>query len=368
MAHVAHEMHARGLRAAAAHRRRDDLARAHRGQDRAELRAAGDLRARRVARGERVHQPDLRRSAPTLRRRDQGATTSASASSTPRRKARHRSCRSPKRARTPSDRLDELRADRGRRSSGGSSCAPTTSPRSRDPSTGRRSSRPGISPAAIRRSSTTRWSAKPRATCSRDGAGDARADHPGEVADARTPSSASIRRTRWATTSRSTPTNARREPSMTCSPPAPAERRRPADRDNFASRDFVAPKASGRADYLGAFAVTAGIGCDERVRVSRRRTMITTRSWSAAFARPPRRGARQARCIGAFGASSGATAADEALDETALTRKACCGIRPAPGIRPCPDHTERGRSACCSTPRRRASRSPRTTRCGRRRR
>ena len=39
-----------------------------------------------------------------------------------------------------------------------------------------------------------------------------------------------------------------------------------ADRYNFCLADFVAPKASGLRDYLGAFAVTAGIGCDERAR------------------------------------------------------------------------------------------------------
>ena len=39
-----------------------------------------------------------------------------------------------------------------------------------------------------------------------------------------------------------------------------------ADRHNFCLSDFVAPKASGVHDYLGAFAVTAGIGCDERAR------------------------------------------------------------------------------------------------------
>src|SRR5207249_7091496 len=30
--------------------------------------------------------------------------------------------------------------------------------------------------------------------------------------------------------------------------------------------DYVAPLSSGRADYLGAFALTAGFGCDELVR------------------------------------------------------------------------------------------------------
>ena len=49
MAHVAREMQRAGLQAAAADRRRDHLARAHRGEDRAELLRAGGLRARRLA-------------------------------------------------------------------------------------------------------------------------------------------------------------------------------------------------------------------------------------------------------------------------------------------------------------------------------
>src|SRR5690606_31169578 len=38
---------------------------------------------------------------------------------------------------------------------------------------------------------------------------------------------------------------------------------KPADRPDFCLADFIAPKDSGREDWLGAFAVTAGIGIHE---------------------------------------------------------------------------------------------------------
>ncbi len=46
----------------------------------------------------------------------------------------------------------------------------------------------------------------------------------------------------------------------------------------FSLADFIAPAESGRHDYLGAFAVTAGLGCDELARNTRKTTTITTRS------------------------------------------------------------------------------------------
>jgi len=40
---------------------------------------------------------------------------------------------------------------------------------------------------------------------------------------------------------------------------------KPEDKPNLSLGDFIAPKESGVADYIGAFAVTTGIGIDERV-------------------------------------------------------------------------------------------------------
>ena len=53
-------------------------------------------------------------------------------------------------------------------------------------------------------------------------------------------------------------------------------------RANVALADFVAPRESGVADYVGAFAVTAGHGVDELVRRGALRSGLT---WH--YARPP---------------------------------------------------------------------------------
>jgi len=52
-----------------------------------------------------------------------------------------------------------------------------------------------------------------------------------------------------------------------------------ADRANLCLADFVAPRDSGVPDYVGAFAVTAGIGVDARVKAFERSTTTTARSW-----------------------------------------------------------------------------------------
>ena len=154
---------ARGLHAAAADRRRDDLARAHRGQDRAQL--PGPVvyvpDASRAVGVCRTSSDDLRAD---VRRRGEGRLRAHRASSTAARRARRR-CATRRGARTRLyDRLVGYPPP-GRRSSGSSIFRGLRrSPRSRRTSTGRRSSRPGSCRAAIRRSSTTRWSARRRAS------------------------------------------------------------------------------------------------------------------------------------------------------------------------------------------------------------
>jgi 5-methyltetrahydrofolate--homocysteine methyltransferase len=53
---------------------------------------------------------------------------------------------------------------------------------------------------------------------------------------------------------------------------------RPSGKANFCLADFVAPKAAGRADYLGVFAVTTGLGIERSSRNSKRRRTTTARS------------------------------------------------------------------------------------------
>ena len=67
---------------------------------------------------------------------------------------------------------------------------------------------------------------------------------------------------RRATTSSSMPTRRATSRSRRCTRCASSCRKREG-RANVGAADFVAPRASGLADYIGAFVVTAGIGEDE---------------------------------------------------------------------------------------------------------
>jgi 5-methyltetrahydrofolate--homocysteine methyltransferase len=132
----------------------------------------------------------------------------------------------------------------------------------------------------------------------------------------------------------------RREPAMVlhC---LRQQTKKAADRYNFCLADFVAPKGSGVRDYLGAFAVTAGIGCDEKVREFEAAhddysaIMVKALADRLAEAFAELMHLRVRREFWGY-------AADEALDENALIAEAYRGIRPAPGYPACPDHTEKG--------------------------
>jgi 5-methyltetrahydrofolate--homocysteine methyltransferase len=115
---------------------------------------------------------------------------------------------------------------------------------------------------------------------------------------------------------------------------------KPAGRPNLCLADFVAPAASGVPDWIGAFAVTAGGGIDERVA----RFEAQHDDYSAIMLK-----ALADRLAEAFAEHLHARvrrefwgyAADERLDNEALIEEAYVGIRPAPGYPACPDHTEK---------------------------
>jgi 5-methyltetrahydrofolate--homocysteine methyltransferase len=113
---------------------------------------------------------------------------------------------------------------------------------------------------------------------------------------------------------------------------------RGAGRPNFALADFTAPP--GVRDYIGAFAVTAGIGVDELVREHEARhddyasIMVKALADRLAEAFAERLHERVRREFWGY-------AADEALDNEALIAERYQGIRPAPGYPACPDHTEK---------------------------
>ncbi len=103
--------------------------------------------------------------------------------------------------------------------------------------------------------------------------------------------------------------------------------------------DYIAPVGSGRADYLGAFAVTAGQGADELAKqfeadhddYNAILVKALADRLAEAFAEMLH---QQARRDWGFGAAE-ALSNDELIDEKYR------GIRPAPGYPACPDHTEK---------------------------
>jgi 5-methyltetrahydrofolate--homocysteine methyltransferase len=112
-------------------------------------------------------------------------------------------------------------------------------------------------------------------------------------------------------------------------------------RANFCVADFVAPRDSGLADYVGAFAVCTGFGEEAVARrfaeanddYSKILSQALADRLAEAFAE--RLHERVRREFWAY-------APDEALDNTGLIAEAYRGIRPAPGYPAQPDHTEKG--------------------------
>ncbi len=112
------------------------------------------------------------------------------------------------------------------------------------------------------------------------------------------------------------------------------------DKPNRSLADFVAPIDSGVTDYVGAFAVTAGIGVDALVQEVRSRSTTTTpRSSSrrSPIAWPRRSRSTCTRRRARTGASANALSNDDLIDEKYR------GIRPAFGYPACPDHSEKAR-------------------------
>ncbi|MBL9153917.1 MAG: methionine synthase [Verrucomicrobiales bacterium] len=103
--------------------------------------------------------------------------------------------------------------------------------------------------------------------------------------------------------------------------------------------DFVAPRGSGRADYLGAFAVTAGNEVEEYARSFRDKhddyTAIIIQALADRFAEGlAELFHRRARRFMGFGIG-------ENLSVDDLIAERYRGIRPAAGYPACPDHTEK---------------------------
>jgi 5-methyltetrahydrofolate--homocysteine methyltransferase len=107
----------------------------------------------------------------------------------------------------------------------------------------------------------------------------------------------------------------------------------------FSLADFVAPAVSGRADHVGAFAVTTGIGCDELARKFEAEhddynsILVKALADRLAEAFAERLHARVRKEWG-YGRN-------EKLTNEDLIAEKYRGIRPAPGYPAQPDHTEK---------------------------
>ncbi|RKT51081.1 methionine synthase (B12-dependent) [Azonexus fungiphilus] len=109
--------------------------------------------------------------------------------------------------------------------------------------------------------------------------------------------------------------------------------KQPAGRFNTALADFV-----GENDYAGAFAVTAGLGIDDRVAAFEAAhddySAIMLKALADRFAEAAAEWLHMKVRTEFWGYAAG-----EKLDNDALIAEAYSGIRPAPGYPACPDHT-----------------------------
>jgi 5-methyltetrahydrofolate--homocysteine methyltransferase len=116
---------------------------------------------------------------------------------------------------------------------------------------------------------------------------------------------------------------------------------KPPGRPNEALADFVAPRATGTPDYLGGFAVTAGLGSAELVAQFEAAhddysaIMVKALADRLAEAFAERLHERVRRELWGY-------APNEALSNDDLIHERYQGIRPAPGYPACPEHSEKG--------------------------
>ena len=109
---------------------------------------------------------------------------------------------------------------------------------------------------------------------------------------------------------------------------------------NVAFSDYLAPKNSGRQDYMGGFAVTAGIGIEKLIEQfdadhdDYSSIMVKALADRLAEAFAERLHERVRREFWAY-------APDEHLTGDDLIQEKYHGVRPAPGYPGCPDHTEK---------------------------
>jgi len=109
---------------------------------------------------------------------------------------------------------------------------------------------------------------------------------------------------------------------------------------NLCLADFIAPRDSGIIDYMGGFAVTAGLGVEEWVSVFEQdlddynaiMVKVLADRLAEAFAENMHRRIRK---------EFWGYAQNENMEVTSMLREEYQGIRPAPGYPACPEHSEK---------------------------
>ncbi len=115
---------------------------------------------------------------------------------------------------------------------------------------------------------------------------------------------------------------------------------KPPGRPDFCLADFIAPKESGVKDWIGAFAVTAGLGIERKLEEFERThddyssILLKALADRLAEAFAERLHERVRKEFWGY-------AQDETLANEDLVAEKYRGIRPAPGYPACPDHTEK---------------------------
>jgi 5-methyltetrahydrofolate--homocysteine methyltransferase len=115
---------------------------------------------------------------------------------------------------------------------------------------------------------------------------------------------------------------------------------KPVERPDFCLADFIAPKTSGVRDWIGAFAVTAGIGIESHVAAFEAAfddyNAILLKALADRLAEALAEHMHRVVRTDLWG-----YAPDEALPNDALIAEGYRGIRPAPGYPACPEHSEK---------------------------
>lgn len=115
---------------------------------------------------------------------------------------------------------------------------------------------------------------------------------------------------------------------------------KPPGKPNQCLSDYIAPESTGLEDYLGAFAVTAGIGLDDIVQQFE--AQLDDYSSIMAKALADRLAEAAAEWLHEkIRKHDWGYASQEQHDNLALIKERYQGIRPAPGYPACPDHTEK---------------------------